>query len=169
MRSGDWRKACLVPIRRVIQLPSSAIFFNFHQVQFTNDIRCNILQRFNGKCRKPSCKNFRAFPKHATFTPRYGQLVLGNTLKLCHLTIRVIAKTTETGMMALCVIGTSFENRSLTTCTYPDQPARKIRFCLVCIPILVSVFRKKKKNVIYSYIITLTLVIASVKGLSMFL
>ena len=167
MRSGGWRKAYLVLIRRVIQLPSSAIFFNFHQVQFTNDIRCNILQRFNGKCRKPSCKNFRAFPKHATFTPRYGQLVLGNTLKLCHLTIRVIAKTTKTGMMALCVKGTSFEIRSLTTCTYPDQPARKIRFCLVYIPILVSVFRKK--NVIYSYVITLTLVMSSVKGLSMFL
>ena len=32
---------------------------------------------FKGKCRKISCKNFHAFPKHVTFTPRYGQLVLG--------------------------------------------------------------------------------------------
>ena len=36
---------------------------NFHQVQFTNGIRCIILQRFNGKCRKLSSRNFHTYSK----------------------------------------------------------------------------------------------------------
>ena len=45
---------------------------------FTSGIICIVLQRYNGKCRKLSCKNFHA--QLVTFTPRYGQLILGNTL-----------------------------------------------------------------------------------------
>ena len=81
-------------IRRVTQLPSSAIFFSISAVKcfqhrlanirkfqhelnvkyivyillsFINGIRCTILQRVNGKCRKLSCKNFYAFSKTCYF------------------------------------------------------------------------------------------------------
>ena len=89
MRSGVWRKACLVSLEEKYSYPVLRFFsislikcfrhrlpkksqvstncqsynLNFHQVQYTNVIRCIILQRFNGKCRKLSCKNFRAFSK----------------------------------------------------------------------------------------------------------
>ena len=79
---------------RVIQLPCSAIFFlfqlfnvfstvyqkyasyfqnyclNFHQVKFSNDITCIILQRFNVKMQKTLLYNFHAFPKTCYFHPR---------------------------------------------------------------------------------------------------
>ena len=95
-------------IRRIIQLPSSAkkilflllnvfstgyqIFTSFnmsylsklqsksYQVQFTNGMRCIILQRFNGKCKNSPVRTSKRFPKHVTFTPWYGLLVMGNTL-----------------------------------------------------------------------------------------
>ena len=40
-----------------------------------------ILQKFNGKCRELCCKSSQTFSKTCNF-PRYGQLVLGNTLTI---------------------------------------------------------------------------------------
>ena len=52
---------------------------NVHQIHFSKGFKCIILQGFDGKCRKDPVRTCTLFPKHVTFTPRYGQLVLGNT------------------------------------------------------------------------------------------
>ena len=62
---------------------------NFHHVQFANGIRYIILQRFNGKCRRLSCKNFHAFFQNMLLSLHgMGIWYMGNTLISNNLLVR---------------------------------------------------------------------------------